>query len=72
MTLPKSLGGLGIRDLGTMNKVCLMKMGWALRKNSDTLWSQVLNGKYRHGLLQRDQVVVKGTISFIQKGIART
>lgn len=37
-----NLGGLGLRDLITMNSACIMKLTWALREGGDKLWCQVL------------------------------
>jgi hypothetical protein len=30
LTQPKECGGLGLRNLQSMNEACLMKMGWSL------------------------------------------
>lgn len=46
VTKPKHLGGLGIRRLDVVNKACLMKLGWAIRKGSTELWCEVPKGKY--------------------------
>lgn len=32
LKLPKSQGGLGLRDLVLMNDTCLMKVGWGLEE----------------------------------------
>lgn len=45
--LPREHGGLGLRDLETVNKACLMKLGWSLQVNKDSLWSKLLT---RHRL----------------------
>lgn len=38
VTLPKSLGGTGLRDLNVLNQVCLMKLGWNMPNHSNDLW----------------------------------
>lgn len=69
ITLPKDMGGLGVRDLKVMNSACMMKMGWALRKGGDSLWSMVLKGKYGRGLIDDGRVEAKATDSFIWKAV---
>lgn len=44
--LPKSRGGLGLRDLGCLNQALLAKMAWRIFKNPDSLLSSFLRGKY--------------------------
>lgn len=46
LTIPKSLGGLGIRDLNHMNQACLIKLAWGMQENHDKLWFRFLEGKY--------------------------
>ncbi|KAE8711725.1 hypothetical protein F3Y22_tig00110279pilonHSYRG00089 [Hibiscus syriacus] len=46
MRLPKSIGGLGIRDLEVFNQAFLCKQGWRLFNGSKTLVAQVLKAKY--------------------------
>ncbi|MCI11192.1 putative ribonuclease H protein, partial [Trifolium medium] len=55
ITVPKWLGGLGIRKLDVMNNACLMKLGWNYQGGSDDLWCKVLRGKYEDSRLQRQQ-----------------
>lgn len=71
VTMPRHLGGLGILNLASMNKACLMKMGWALREGDNALWSRLLRGKYGHGLMQGGNIVAKAMDSFIWKGVVR-
>ncbi|XP_030477324.1 uncharacterized protein LOC115694334 [Syzygium oleosum] len=42
----KDLGGLGFRDLITLNKAILGKQAWRLVHEPEALWSQVLKGLY--------------------------
>jgi hypothetical protein len=46
VTLPKSKGGLGMRDLECMNKALMLKVVWKLAQQSDCLWAKVLTAKY--------------------------
>ncbi|KAL4376042.1 hypothetical protein GQ457_02G042600 [Hibiscus cannabinus] len=47
MQQPSNQGGLGFRDLHKKNKAFLMKIGYGLILNNDSLWVQVLKTKYR-------------------------
>ncbi|MCH81630.1 RNA-directed DNA polymerase (Reverse transcriptase) [Trifolium medium] len=55
VTTPKEFGGLGLRDMHTMNVACLMKFGWDLRSGTDALWCRVLRGKYEWGTESIDE-----------------
>ena len=46
LTLPKSVGGLGFRDIELFNDALLAKLTWRLLKNPDSLLGQTLLGKY--------------------------
>ncbi|KAI5424837.1 hypothetical protein KIW84_030864 [Lathyrus oleraceus] len=46
ITKPKNMGGLEIRNLTDMNKARLFKLGWSLRSGDNSVWCQVLQGKY--------------------------
>ncbi|MCH84271.1 RNA-directed DNA polymerase (Reverse transcriptase), partial [Trifolium medium] len=70
MILPKYLGGLGIRNLRIMNDACLMKLGWNLRTKKESLWTQVLWGKYGRDGNATTELVVKHTDSNLWKTIA--
>lgn len=59
LTLPKQIGGLGIKDLPTMNKVCFMKLAWGLKTDNIGLWYQVLNGKCGRGTLPSGTIQAK-------------
>ena len=43
----KEVGGLGLRNLKTMNNACLMKLIWRIMINKDDFWSKVLENKYK-------------------------
>ncbi|KAF7839819.1 DNA polymerase alpha subunit B [Senna tora] len=46
---PKSCGGLGMRHIKEQKNALIMKLGWGLVEHKDSLWAQVLRGKYRCG-----------------------
>lgn len=46
VTLPKHLGGLGIRKSLARNKALLAKRFWALRTNFCDAWAETLRKKY--------------------------
>jgi hypothetical protein len=46
LTLPKSCGGMGFRDVKNFNLAMLGKQGWRLMSNADSLCARVLKGKY--------------------------
>lgn len=37
---------LGLRNLKNMNEVCIAKLGWKLMLEENTLWHEVMKGKY--------------------------
>lgn len=43
--LPKSLGGLGIRKINTLNKALIAKIGWTLAKG-EADWCNIIKVKY--------------------------
>jgi hypothetical protein len=46
LTLPKSHGGIGFRDVKNFNMAMLGKQGWRLMTKPDSLCARVLKGKY--------------------------
>lgn len=71
MILPKIMGGLGLRDLHKMNDTCIMKFGWALRQGSQSLWYQVLRGKYGCGTLEDGVITMCDSDSSFWKAISQ-
>lgn len=49
MILPKKLGGMGFRDIYAFNLAMLVKQGWRLIRNPDSLCACVLQAKYFSG-----------------------
>jgi hypothetical protein len=46
LTLPKSYGGMGFRDIKKFNLAMLGKQGWHLMTTPTSLCARVLKGKY--------------------------
>ncbi|KAJ7964039.1 Ribonuclease H [Quillaja saponaria] len=46
--LPKTMGGLGLKDMNQVNLSLLAKLGWRLIRENYSLWAKVLQGKYFH------------------------
>ncbi|CAL1384433.1 unnamed protein product [Linum trigynum] len=46
MTLPRKLGGAGIRPTRLANQALLAKGGWKLVSNDQSIWARVLRDKY--------------------------
>jgi len=49
VTRERTQGGLGIRSMRQLNSAYLMKLGWRLTTEADTLWVRVLKDKYCRG-----------------------
>ncbi|XP_019162021.1 PREDICTED: uncharacterized protein LOC109158590 [Ipomoea nil] len=46
VTQRKSTGGLGLRNLREVNSAFMAKLGWRMKTEPHSLWSQVLHNKY--------------------------
>ncbi|KAK7260043.1 hypothetical protein RIF29_25765 [Crotalaria pallida] len=46
---PKLHGGLGLRHSRNTNTTYMMKLGWGLIVDKDSLWAQVVRNKYKCG-----------------------
>lgn len=40
------LGGMGMKKLDDMDKACLLKVGWKIKTQDNSLWRQVMKRKY--------------------------
>ncbi|CAK8537034.1 unnamed protein product [Lathyrus sativus] len=47
VTTLKDHDGLGLKDLGAMNAVCIMKLSWKLINDAEDLWCNMLKGIYK-------------------------
>jgi hypothetical protein len=57
----KRLGGLGIRDLRTMNISLLAKWRWRLLQDDHALWKAVLKSKYGDAVIGRVEMGEEST-----------
>lgn len=62
---PNDRGGLGLRRMEKMNEVMLMKLGWGLLTQPDSLWVQVLKTKYKLDLTEIPENITRSTRSFV-------
>jgi ribonuclease HI len=72
ITQPKESGGLGLRNLTLFNEACLMKMGWSLMIGENSLWGQVLVGKYGRGEWNQGRISTTPNDSSLWKAIAKS
>lgn len=68
---PKLDGGIGTRNMQSMNKAFVMKLGWGILHDSDSLWASVLRSKYIRTQEGTDQVHAKGRDSPLWKAICK-
>lgn len=68
--LPKCEGGLGIRRFAEVNHALISKQAWKMLTAKDSVWVQVLTGKYLKG---RDfwEVEANGNSSWLWKSIVK-
>lgn len=67
---PKSMGDLGIKLVSKFNKVFLCKIGWQITMGNNSIWTNILTGKY----LKNTSFLIatqKPIDSWIRKGIIR-
>jgi hypothetical protein len=68
VTRPKNNGGLGLRRLNIMNKVCILKLGRKIQTGANDFWCEVMIGKYKCDAAD-GTVVAKATDSHLWKSI---
>ena len=69
VTQDKAQGGLGIRSMRKMNIAMLAKLGWRFCFDQDSLWVQVMAGKYAKGSPSLHRLVHKHSSSNCWRGI---
>ena len=68
MALPKSMGGMGLKDMRAFNQALIAKQDWRLLDNPDSLCARLLRAKYYpHGNLL--DIVFPASSSAVWKGI---
>jgi hypothetical protein len=68
VTRPKNNGGLGLRRLNIMNKVCILKLGRKIQTGANDFWCEVMIGKYKCDAAD-GTVVAKATDFHLWKSI---
>lgn len=68
---PNDRGGLGLQRMEKMNEVMLMKLGWGLLTQPDSLWVQVLKTKYKLDLTEIPENITRSTRSFCGDKLVR-
>ena len=69
VTKNKECGGLGIRSMRHVNSAFMMKLGWRLLTEKESLWSRVLRSKYCNGRCDLDMFQEKANSSNAWRGI---
>jgi hypothetical protein len=71
MCKAKQEEGLGIRNMHSMNKAYVMKLGWGIIHDNNNLWADVLRSKYVKTQDRIPQVQAKGKDSPLWKTICK-
>jgi hypothetical protein len=71
MCQAKQEEGLGIRNMHSMNKAYVMKLGWGIIHDNNNLWADVLRSKYVKTQDRIPQVQAKGKDSPLWKTICK-
>lgn len=69
VTMPKDIGGLGIKNLKEMNLAFLSKLGWRIIYDNRSLWTRTITAKYMKGINNLQNITWKSGGSNIWKGI---
>ncbi|KAK7282263.1 hypothetical protein RIF29_10909 [Crotalaria pallida] len=68
---PKEKGGLGFRNLKSVNEAYMMKLAWNMISNPNALWSKVLTSKYKVENPINVSPSTKPNVSALWRGISR-
>ncbi|WJX47132.1 hypothetical protein P8452_33857 [Trifolium repens] len=68
ISVPKWMGGLGLRKLNVMNQACLMKLGWKFQTNGEDYWCRVMRGKYERNTSTTNNMI-KASSSSLWKNL---
>lgn len=60
---PKTTGGLGIRKLQDLNMSYMVKLGWRLHQERDSLWARSLTCKYKNSHSAKPSNAWKGIMA---------
>jgi hypothetical protein len=71
MSQPKWCGGMGMRNIQSMNEACLMKLGWSLSTEEQSMWGDVLVGKYGRGGWSQGRIDANPNDSPLWKAIVK-
>ncbi|KAI5387821.1 hypothetical protein KIW84_073785 [Lathyrus oleraceus] len=71
MTKPKHSRGLRLRNLKDMNTTYIAKLGWKVKSGEDSLWSNVIRGKYKRMVVSDGLVETKSYDSSLWKHIVK-
>ena len=69
VTKSKDCGGLGLRSMRQMNTAFMMKLGWRVLNEQESLWSRVLRSKYCKGRCDMEMFQEKTNVSNAWQGI---
>lgn len=68
---PKEAGGLGFRNMKTLNQAYILKLAWQLINERDKLWVQIMRAKYQCGSLHLPKVSMKSNSSRLWNAISK-
>ncbi|XP_057428997.1 uncharacterized protein LOC130722320 [Lotus japonicus] len=68
---PKSEGGLGLRDLHSINRAFMTKLAWNIKKSESSLWVSIFLAKYKFNPRLGRVPIPKSTDSPTWKGICK-
>src|ERR1044072_7134847 len=70
--VPKKVVGLVLRRMHDFNRSLVMKLGWVLVANPDSLWARVVRDKYGCGSRKIPKVQKRGVESHVWRAIQNT